>query len=138
MNRQLPFLFLSIALTFTFAYAQSGSRPKDADEKIKKALDQNWEILLVETRGGHMRIQTGLTRINELTYRSMVSATCAQFSKTPSLSKGVVDITVTNKFKRQGYVYEAPGRCNEILKSPLNKVKPLILGSTHLCGRDCW
>ena len=56
---------------------------------------------------------------------------CLEVEKV-SKAAGLSEIAVINEFERQGWVYESPAKCQDLVHTPAGKLKLLIAADTHM------
>jgi|GEM_PF-3649534 len=100
-------------------------------------LNYAWDVPRVFTDNGSIKIDTALPRLTDKMYYPMVQAACIAVmidendDLTQELPDGVVEFVFRNKSGVQGWVYESPERCPEIVKTSGSDVQMLIATATH-------
>ena len=87
------------------------------DEEVAKVLRYAWQIKSVQTSGGAMKILTDIRRVRTDVYTNALANICYVIDQKGGAPE-VKEIQFLNSFGKQGFVYEQPSKCGELLNTP--------------------
>lgn len=101
-------------------------------EKFGKA-----SISSVQFPQGKIRIQTNLVVVNDTIYKTVLIETCRVIMENPDLFHELREVVITNERERQGYIYQAPGKCEQLNGTTVEQSARLISEDTRFCSGRC-
>jgi hypothetical protein len=107
------------------APAQSRSAADVA--KLKQQLGEKFRVNALQVEGKSLQIALNDREITEEIYLSLVTMTCTALGAD---ARQFGTFEFGSRFADQGYVFESPARCPEILKLPADRQKAAILADT--------
>jgi hypothetical protein len=123
--RVLVALFVFSAI----AYGQSSK----LDRAVQRGVSESWNDVSVATDGnGWMWIVTTQRAVNDQMYSLALMQACMDIDADKVRAKKLNRILVLNASKKQGFVFEKPNKCGEVINTPMGKALDLkIMSATH-------
>ena len=122
-----------IALLVCTSFADQNGRSK-LDANVQKAVTESWNDVVVKTdKNGWMWIVTTQNTVKDMMYTAVLMQACLEINENKAARKKLKKVMVLNKFKLQGYVFEQPIKCSELVDAPMGKESDrMIISMTHL------
>lgn len=101
---------------------------------IEKSLAP-WAVISSDVSNGQLVVVTNENRVTDTIYSSIIKKGICSivWFKRPNALKGITEVSVVNKFGRQGYVFEGGKRiCEEMGKITTDEIDFYLMGHTRL------
>jgi hypothetical protein len=95
--------------------------------KLRQQLGEKFRVNALQVEGKNLQIALNDREITEEIYLSLVTMTCTALGGD---ARQFGTFEFGSRFADQGYVFESPARCAEILKLPADRQKAAILADT--------
>ena len=115
------------AVVVVSSSAQAQTRSALDVAKLKQQLGEKFRVNALQVDGKSLQIALNDREITEEIYLSLVTITCTALGGD---ARQFGTFEFGSRFADQGYVFESPARCPEILKLPADRQKAAILADT--------
>ena len=115
------------AVVVVSSSAQAQTRSALDVAKLKQQLGEKFRVNALQVDGKSLQIALNDREITEEIYLSLVTITCTALGGD---ARQFGTFEFGSRFADQGYVFESPARCPEILKLPADRQKAAILAAT--------
>ena len=95
--------------------------------RVASRLAQSWQKAKVSQP---LRVVSGEANLSEAAYQTALIVVCDELTKTRAAA-AVDSIEVLNRSERQGYVYERPAKCAELMNVTAAKFKTAVAANTR-------
>ena len=100
------------------------------ERELTEVLGFSWEIASIQTTDGVMKIQAGNRQIPKAMYVAALTSICHTIDKKGG-APAIKEIQLVNSFGKQGFVYERPSKCGELLNVPVSDLELSVALDTH-------
>lgn len=114
-----------VGLATSSTQAQNRLAPNMA--KLQQQLGETFRVNALHVEGKSLQIAVNDREITEEIYLTLVTMTCTALGAD---AKRFGTFEFGSRFADQGYVFESPARCAEILRMPADRQKAAILADT--------
>jgi len=133
MKLKVYLIFLVFVMCFTFASNLFAvSKYTEFCNAVKNNMDYSIPTKSVTIKNGSLIVITDLNRIDDNAYYTMVPSVCLDLNEYPEIAKQLKEVVFLNKWGKQGWVFEEPGQYDEIISTPVKKLKLQISFYTHM------
>ena len=115
------------AVVVVSSSAQAQTRSALDVAKLKQQLGEKFRVNALQVDGKSLQIALNDREITEEIYLSLVTITCTALGGD---ARQFGTFEFGSRFADQGYVFESPARCAELLKMPADRQKAAILADT--------
>jgi hypothetical protein len=103
------------------------NRPEPSVARLKQQLGERFQVNVLQIEGKNLQVGLNDREITEEIYLSLVTMTCTALSAD---ARQFGQFEFGSRFADQGYTFESPAKCAEILKMPADRQKAAILADT--------